>query len=134
MKYTKVVYNVDSTCPLVLAVGWWITGLISSWERKIYFLSWTNSQNEMVLGCRFEWKWWRICSALQAVISFSGWDKSRDSTAKSLETFRPPKMALKIDQGVQWQGFFDLQSLINITKGFVNSFGKCYDNKKFYFY
>ena len=46
-----------------------------------------------------------ICSALQAVISSSGWDKSRDPTAKSLETCRPPKMALKIDQGVQWQGF-----------------------------
>ena len=129
MKYTKVVYMSSS-------FGCWLVdhGTYLKLRKKEYFLSWTNSQNEMVLGCRFEWKWSRICSALQAVISFSGWDKSRDSTAKSLETFRPPKMALKIDQGVQWQGFFDLQSLINITKGFVNSFGKCYDNKKFYFY
>ena len=28
------------------AVRWWITWVISSWEKKIYFQSWENSQND----------------------------------------------------------------------------------------
>ena len=42
-------------------------------------MHWTLFSIKLFLGCRFQWKkgvilW--ICSALQAVISFSAWDKS----------------------------------------------------------
>ena len=42
---------------------------------------------KMVIGCRFEWTYvvvilW-ICSALQAVLIFSAWEKSRDSIPNS---------------------------------------------------
>ena len=41
------------------------------------------------------------------------------------------KWPWKLTRGSNDKAFFYLQSLSNITKGFVNSFCKCCDNKKF---
>ena len=68
-----------------------------SWERKNCLQSWANLQNDIYFHPKqqpriVEVKVW-ICSALQAVLCFSAWEKSRDSTSNSIKqgTCRAPE-------------------------------------------
>ena len=73
-----------STCPLVFGYCELNTWFFSSWERKNCLQSWTNSQNDnyyhskqqprTILSKKIIVILW-ICSALQAVLSFSAWEK-----------------------------------------------------------